>query len=367
MILNNEAVTSGQAIDPAAFEDPATGKFYLFWGNGSPLYAELSDDMLSIKPDTIAKIDGLTGFREGTFVNHRDGTYHLTYSIDDTGSPNYRVGYATSTSVDGPWTYRGLVLEKDTSQGILGTGHSSIVQVPGSDEWYIAYHRFAIPGGDGTHRETTIDRLEFGADGLIQKVVPTLESIDPLVLEPPVATAPPVVTGRAVVGSPLTASTGAWDQDDLTFSYQWLRDDVPIDGANGSEYLPDGPDVGHRLSVEVAASRYGGEPGVARSAATQQVEKATGVLRAELSDPTPVAERVTLLSITLSADPTTVPAQGVVVVEVDGRVERQLVVTDGSAIVELRFRPGRHVLTVRYLGSRTVSGATVVQTVRVRP
>ena len=29
MILNNEAVTSGQAIDPAAFKDPATGKHYL--------------------------------------------------------------------------------------------------------------------------------------------------------------------------------------------------------------------------------------------------------------------------------------------------------------------------------------------------
>ena len=32
MILNNEAVTSGQAIDPATFTDPATGKNYLFWG-----------------------------------------------------------------------------------------------------------------------------------------------------------------------------------------------------------------------------------------------------------------------------------------------------------------------------------------------
>ena len=37
MILNNEAVTSGQAIDPAAFTDPATGKHYLFWGNGAPV------------------------------------------------------------------------------------------------------------------------------------------------------------------------------------------------------------------------------------------------------------------------------------------------------------------------------------------
>jgi large repetitive protein len=188
MILNNEAVTSGQAIDPAAFKDPQTGRYFLFWGNGSPVYAELSDDMLSIKQETLKPITGLTSFREGSFLNYRDGTYHLTYSIDDTGSANYRVGYATSTSVDGPWTYRGVILEKDSSQGILATGHSSIIRVPGTDEWYIAYHRFALAtfssaGGDGQHRETTLDRLEFNADGTMKKVVPTLESIDPLVYE----------------------------------------------------------------------------------------------------------------------------------------------------------------------------------------
>lgn len=201
MILNNEAVTSGQAIDPAAFRDPATGSYYLFWGNGSPVYAELSDDMLSIKQDTIRRIDGLTDFREGIFVNYREGTYHLTYSIDDTGSPNYRVGYATASTVDGPWTYRGVILEKDPSQGILGTGHSSIVQVPGTDEWYIAYHRFGIPGGDGTHRETTIDRLTFNSDGTMAAVVPTLSSVDPLPPPVQVPGAPAEVTAVAESGA----------------------------------------------------------------------------------------------------------------------------------------------------------------------
>lgn len=185
MILNNEAVTSGQAIDPAAFHDPVSGKYYLYWGNGSPVMAELADDMVSLKPGTISAMSGLTSYREGSFMNYRDGIYHLTYAIDDTGSPNYRVGYATGPSATGPWTYRGVILEKDESQGILATGHSSIIQVPGTDEWYIAYHRFAYPtldsaAGDGTHRETTIDRLTFGEDGLIQKVVPTLDSIEPL-------------------------------------------------------------------------------------------------------------------------------------------------------------------------------------------
>ncbi|PSN65493.1 hypothetical protein BS50DRAFT_575489 [Corynespora cassiicola Philippines] len=178
MVLNNENVTTtGQAIDPAAFRDPKTGRYYFFWGNGSPVYAELSDDLLSLKADTIQAIAGLNDFREAAFVNFRDGIYHLTYSIDDTRSENYRVGYATSDSVDGPWTYRGVILQKDESKGILGTGHSSIINVPGTDDWYIAYHRFAIPGGNGTNRETTIDRVYFDEDGFILPIIPTLESV----------------------------------------------------------------------------------------------------------------------------------------------------------------------------------------------
>lgn len=181
MILNNEELKTGQAIDPATFHDPATGKYYLFWGNGTPaLYAELSANMTSLVPGTLKSIPvaELPDFREGIFVNYRDGVYHLTYSIDDTGSENYRVGYATAASVHGPWTYRGVVLQKDPEKGILGTGHSSIVNVPGTDDWYIAYHRFAIPGGDGTHRETTIDRVYFDEEtGLMEVVVPTLESV----------------------------------------------------------------------------------------------------------------------------------------------------------------------------------------------
>ena len=180
MILNNENITTGQAIDAATFLDSTTGKYYLFWGNGSPVYAELADNMLSLKPNTIRAITGLTDFREGIFVNYRKGFFHLTYSIDDTGSENYRVGYATSTSVNGPWAYRGVILQKDKAKGILATGHSSIVNVPGTDDWYIAYHRFAIPGGDGTHRETTIDKLFFDEKtGFIKPVVPTLESVTP--------------------------------------------------------------------------------------------------------------------------------------------------------------------------------------------
>ncbi|KAL0940117.1 Xylosidase/arabinosidase 2 [Colletotrichum truncatum] len=178
MILNNEAITASQAIDPAAFHDPISGKYYLYWGNGRPLVAELNDDMVSIKWDTLQAMTGLVSFREGLFVVYRKGLYHLTYSIDDTGSENYRVGYATSESFAGPWSYHGDILVKDTSQGILGPGHNSMFNVPGTDDWYIVYHRFAIPGGGGYRRETTIDHVYFDSEtGLIKPVVPTLTSV----------------------------------------------------------------------------------------------------------------------------------------------------------------------------------------------
>lgn len=200
---------SGQMIDPAVFTDD-DGTSYLYWGNGHAYVAPLNADMTSI--DT-AQIKDITpsGYNEGSFVVKRKGTYYFMWSENDTRDENYRVAYATGSSPTGPWTERGVILEKDASLGILGTGHHSVVQVPGTDDWYIAYHRFAIPGGDGTHRETTIDKMEFDADGLIKKVVPTLTSIDPVA----VVHAGPDATGTegdaiALHGTHSGAGTPQW-------------------------------------------------------------------------------------------------------------------------------------------------------------
>ncbi|CAM3300964.1 family 43 glycosylhydrolase [Kibdelosporangium persicum] len=173
---------SGQAIDPAVFTDD-DGKPYLYWGNGSAYVVPLNEDMISFDPAAVRRITGLADFREGLFMVKRKGTYYLSWSIDDTRSENYRVAYATADSPAGPFTNRGVILRKDLSLGIKGTGHSSMVRIPGTDEWYIAYHRFAIPGGDGTHRESTIDKLTFTDDGMVAPVVPTLESVRPRPIE----------------------------------------------------------------------------------------------------------------------------------------------------------------------------------------
>ncbi|MEU6227317.1 family 43 glycosylhydrolase [Streptomyces sp. NPDC047042] len=169
---------AGQMIDPAVFTDD-DGQSYLYWGNGHAYVVPLNDDMVSFDSSKVTEITP-SGYNEGSFVIKRQGTYYLMWSENDTRDENYRVDYATGPSPTGPWTKRSVILEKDLSLGIKGPGHHSVVQVPGTDDWYIAYHRFAVPGGDGTHRETTIDKLEFDSNGLIKKVVPTLSSVEPV-------------------------------------------------------------------------------------------------------------------------------------------------------------------------------------------
>lgn len=178
-------ITRGQIIDPDVFTDPVSGKSYLYYGNGFMVGVELNDDMISVKENTLTVLKPDHTFREGTEVFYRKGKYYFLWSEDDTRSENYRVRYATSNSPLGTFTIPkdNLVVAKDPSQGIYGTGHNSVIQIPGTDEWYLVYHRFTIPKGiemgraAGYNREVCIDRMYFDEEGNIIAVKPTLEGI----------------------------------------------------------------------------------------------------------------------------------------------------------------------------------------------
>ncbi|MGP3982397.1 family 43 glycosylhydrolase [Streptomyces sp. KR80] len=162
----------GQAIDPMVFTDD-DGRSYLYWGQGRAHVVRLNSDMISFDAGQVRTITP-PGYNEASFVFKRNGVYYFMWSEGDTRSEDYRVAYATGSSPLGPWTKRGVVLQKRLGAGIKGTGHHSVVRAPGTDTWYVAYHRFAVPGGSGTNRETTIDRMEFNSDGTIRPIMPTL-------------------------------------------------------------------------------------------------------------------------------------------------------------------------------------------------
>jgi beta-xylosidase len=144
--------------------------------------------MISIKKNTLKVMTPDATFREGVYVIYRNGLYYFMWAEDDTRSPNYKVRYATATRPLGKLTIpqNNVVIMKNEKEGIYATGHNSAVQVPGTDEWYMVYHRFNRPNGinmgrpAGFHREVCIDKLEFDDAGNILQVKPTLKGINPI-------------------------------------------------------------------------------------------------------------------------------------------------------------------------------------------
>ncbi|EMI45685.1 endo-1,4-beta-xylanase [Rhodopirellula sp. SWK7] len=182
-------INRGQEIDPDVFHDPLSGKDYLYWGNGYLAVAELNEDMISIDRSTIETITPDGTFREGVHVFVRNGTYYFLWSENDTRDADYRVRYATAKSPTGPLEIAddNLVIAKSPDVGIFATGHCSTIQVPGTDQWYIVYHRFTYPKGiemgaaAGYHREVCIDPIQFDDRGRIVRVVPTHRGVSSVV------------------------------------------------------------------------------------------------------------------------------------------------------------------------------------------
>ena len=160
-------------IDPWAFIDD-DDQAYLYWGNGKPCQVfKLNEDMISLDGDPVDI--HLRDFREGICVFKRNGKYYFMWSIDDARSPNYRVGWGTSDSPLGPVETPKdradfIVLEKNAPA--IGTAHHSVVNVPGTDRWYVAYHRHGLPGGGGYKRQTCLVRMEFDDAGNILPMDP---------------------------------------------------------------------------------------------------------------------------------------------------------------------------------------------------
>ncbi|ONI93105.1 hypothetical protein ALI22I_00095 [Saccharothrix sp. ALI-22-I] len=81
---------NGMMIDPAVFTDD-DGQSYLYWGNGLAYVVPLNQDMVSFDASKVTEITP-SGYREGSFVIKRKGTYYFMWSrttrvTRTTGSP----------------------------------------------------------------------------------------------------------------------------------------------------------------------------------------------------------------------------------------------------------------------------------------
>lgn len=165
-----------QPIDQMVFEDDDGQAYMVYGGWKHANVVKLAPDLLGVVPfpdgTTYKDITPDPDYVEGPFMAKRRGVYYFMWSEGEWTGPDYRVAYAMGPSPFGPFKRIGTILAQD-GKIARGAGHHSIVNVPGTDEWYIAYHRRPLGETDGNHRELAVERLYFNDDGTIRPVVMT--------------------------------------------------------------------------------------------------------------------------------------------------------------------------------------------------
>ena len=183
--LVSKFYNGAQPIDQFVFRDD-DGQYYLVYGGWRHCnIAKLKDDFtgfISFSPGVVFKSIAPPGYAEGPVMFKRLGKYYFMWSEGDWTGPSYSVAYAVGDSPLGPFERVGKVLQQDPQVG-TGAGHHSVLNVPGTDRWYIVYHRHPLGDPDGNHRVVCLEELHFDQAGRILPVKLTTTGVAAQVLK----------------------------------------------------------------------------------------------------------------------------------------------------------------------------------------
>ncbi len=167
-----------QPIDQFVFQDG--DQFYLVYGGWRHCnIARLNTDFTNFIPfsdGTLFREITPEHYVEGPFMFKRNNQYYFMWSEGGWTGPDYSVAYAIGDSPFGPFKRVGKILQQDAAIA-TGAGHHSVLQAPGSKNWYIVYHRRPLGETDRNARVVCIDRLIFDEAGFIKPVVITNEGV----------------------------------------------------------------------------------------------------------------------------------------------------------------------------------------------
>ncbi len=177
--LINEFHNGAQPIDQFVFRDD-DGQMYMYYGGWRHCnVVKLSQDLLRVE----AMADGTrfkeitpANYVEGPFVFKRKNKYYFMWSEGGWTGPDYSVAYAIGDSPLGPFQRIGKILQQDSTIA-TGSGHHSVITIPGTDERYIVYHRRPLNTKNAHHRETCMDVLTFDQAGYINPVKMTTQGV----------------------------------------------------------------------------------------------------------------------------------------------------------------------------------------------
>lgn len=170
-----------QPIDQFIFQDK-DGQYYILYGGWRHCnIARLNNNFTGFIPfDDGSTFKEITPekYVEGPFMFLKDGRYYFMWSEGGWTGPDYSVAYAVSDSPLGPFKRVGKILQQDATIA-TGAGHHSILNIPGTDKWFIVYHRRPLGDTNPHHREACMEELHFDKQGMIQPVTLTNEGVRP--------------------------------------------------------------------------------------------------------------------------------------------------------------------------------------------
>jgi beta-xylosidase len=178
--LINDFYNGAQPIDQFVFKDVDNTYYIIYGGWGHCNIGKLNNDFTDIVPFNDGdKVKEITpqGYVEGPVMFLRKGKYYLMWSEGNWTDETYKVAYAIAESSLGPFKKISTVLQTNPSVA-TGAGHHSIINIPGTDDWYIIYHRRPIPNLDRDHRVTCIDKIYFDENGYIKPVEITFAGVE---------------------------------------------------------------------------------------------------------------------------------------------------------------------------------------------
>lgn len=177
--LINEIVNGAQPIDQFVFHDD-DGSYYMYYGGwGHCNIVRLNDDFTGLVPfedGTVYREVTPENYVEGPFMFKKNGKYYFMWSEGGWGGPDYSVAYAIADSPFGPFKRIAKILQQDPEVA-TSAGHHSVMHVPGSEDYYIVYHRRPLNDTARDHRVTCIDRMTFNENGFINPVKMTFEGV----------------------------------------------------------------------------------------------------------------------------------------------------------------------------------------------
>lgn len=178
--LIEKVYNGAQPIDQFIFKNK-DGQFYIIYGGWKHCnIGRLNDDFTALIPFDDGKIvHEITpeGYVEGPVMFIRNNKYYLMWSEGNWANSSYQVAYSIADSPFGPFKRFGTVLKQDSAIA-TGAGHHSILNIPGTDDWYIVYHRRPIPNKSIHHRVVCMDHIYFNADGTMQPVKMTFTGVE---------------------------------------------------------------------------------------------------------------------------------------------------------------------------------------------